>query len=360
MAARPSNGIGFKRELPDYEMYNPVEPVYLSHDDLSDALGLEDIRGPRKKFRCPFRRESDGSNCSEKNDNFHEILNHFYKFHFGRICSGNVFEENLNCFFAQCQDTFSTHEKLVKHIHKHEAGKESLFFLKYIIDNLEKEKKEGLEELKGVFKAEKLNFETNLQKYEKQKETIGDEHLSKIKDMETESAEKERKLKEESRHYRKKYDGFKKKYEDSVKHAEEKDYKFEEIKQKNENLVKENAARLNDAEDVKTKMKGVISDLRERNAELRGKLSIQQETTQELNIKLEKMNRKYSELGPSSESSLVKRNAKLEKQLEMAKKQIKAKEAELKEKDSEIFKLKFEDSEDESPQPSGEYVEDSD
>lgn len=355
--ARPCRGVGFKREPPDYEMYNPASPIY-NDDDLEDTHVRD-----KKKFRCPFNREKDGNACNKHDDNKNEVLNHFYKYHFARISSGNVFEENLNCFFNKCHDTFSTHEKLVKHVHKHEAGKESLFYIKYLIENFEGEKKEALDELKAVFKAEKMDVENLLEECKKEKEMLIEKHLSSIEDMETDTKEKENKLTDDLRYYRKKCDATKKKSEDDLKTLKEKESKIIELKNKNETLSRELSSNKIASEETEIKLKGKISDLKERNAELRGKFSIQQETSQELSNKLEKFNRKWSDLGPNSESSLVKRNARLEKQLEMAKKQIKAKEAELKEKDEQIFKLTFEDSEDESNKPSnsnlpdGEYVE---
>eukprot|EP00092_Neocalanus_flemingeri_P059355 GFUD01070916.1.p1 GENE.GFUD01070916.1~~GFUD01070916.1.p1 ORF type:complete len:360 (-),score=118.72 GFUD01070916.1:482-1561(-) len=352
----------FKRELPDYEMYDPVQPCYNDDEDND----IEDARRQKKKFRCPFRREDDGSQCNKDNEKLNEILNHFYKFHFTRICAGNVFEENLNCFFTKCHDTFSTHDKLVKHIHKHEDGKESLFYIKYLIDNLENEKKEGLNELKTVFQAEKRDVEDLLNAAEMANEKLDSDHQTKIVDMETESNAMEIKLKGDIRYYRKKSDDLKKKNEDGYKKMNEEKSQFEEVKRKNENLLKEHAAKMKTSEEAQTMMKGKISDLKEKNSELKGKHSILQETNKMLNNKLEKLNRKLSDHGPNSESSLAKRNARLEKQLDLAKKQIKAKESELKQKDNQIFKLSFEDEDslDGSPKPSSttskEYVEDSD
>ena len=58
-----------------------------------------------------------------------------------------MFEENLNCFYTRYHETFTTHEKVIKHIHKHDGGTESMFFVKYLIDILEKEEKDEKNEL---------------------------------------------------------------------------------------------------------------------------------------------------------------------------------------------------------------------
>jgi len=346
--------VGFKQELPDYEMYTPTTPNY---DDR-----LEDKREYQKKFRCPFRKEEDGCKCNQKHDNLNEILNHFYKYHFGRISSGNVFEENLNCFYTTCHDTFSTHRKLVNHIHKHEDGKESRFHIKFLIDNLEKETLNTTEDLKALFQAEKLDIENLLTESKKEKDSLVEEHASKLESMETEKIESESKLKGDIRHYKKKCDDAKKRLESTSKALEVKESALEDLKQKTNNISKDltNSIMANEESDRKWKVK--LNDLHERNAELRGKFSIQQETTQELKIKLEKLNHKFSNQGPNCESSLVRRNAKLERQLEMAKKQIKAKETELKMKDGQIFNLQFDNSDEEvcnasSINDCGEYVE---
>ena len=150
--------------------------------------------------------------------------------------------------------------------------------------------------------------------------------------------------------------------EDDRKTAKELESKMKELISVSEKKSEELSSVKRANEDSQTQMNGNISDLKERNAEMRGKISIQQETSKKLSIKLEKLNRKYSDLGPNNECSVVKRNTRLKKQLEWAKKQIKAKDIELKAKNEEIYRLTFDGSDDESSKPSnsnhtGEYVE---
>ena len=349
----------YKTEQPDYEMYNPVAPNYSDYE--REEVENTQVRD-KKRFRCPFRREEDGLSCNTHNDSKTEILNHFYKCHFQRICSGNVYEENLNCFYSRCHDTFANHDKLVKHIHKHEGGRESMFYIKYLIDNLEKEKKEALGELNMAYKAEKIKLENGMEECDKKNQMLIEEHSSAINDMEKESKKRESKLKEDLKYYKKKYDESKIKAANDLKSAKETETQMKDLKFEIEKMSEELSTVKKTSEDSQNQMKGKISDLRERNAELQGKFAIQKETSIELSTKLDKSNRKYSDLGPNSESALMKRNARLEKQLELAKKQIKAKEALLRAKDEEIFKIAYDGSDDDSNEPSncnntGEYVE---
>jgi len=366
MSGRTSQGLklreikNFKTEQPDYELYDPVAPNY-SDDEEDEEVENTQVRD-KKRFRCPFRREEDGLSCNTHNDNKTEVLNHFYKCHFQRICSGNVFEENLNCYYSRCHDTFSTHEKLVKHMHKHDGGRESMYYIKYLIDNLEKEKKEALGELNIAYKAEKSELENGMEECEKKNEMLVQEHSSAMNDLEKESKKRESKLKDDLKYYKKKYEESKKRAADDLKVVKEKETKIKDLKCEIEKMSKELSSVKKSSEDSQNQMKGKISDLKERNAELRGKFGIQQENNQELSTKLDKLNRKYSDLGPNSESALMKRNARLEKQLELAKKQIKAKEALLRAKDEEMFKIAYDGSDDDSTEPSnsnatGEYVE---
>ena len=346
--------VGFKRELPDYEMYDPVAPNYSFIKQ--EVVGNTHIR-VNKRFRCPFRRDEDGLSCNIQNDIKTEILNHFYKCHFHEF-----FEENLNCFYSRCYDTFSTHEKLVKHIHKHDEGRESMYFIKFLIDSLEKEKREAIAELNTTYKAEKFELENNLENFKQEKQMLVDEHSSAVKNMEKESKDMESKVKDDLRYYKKKYEAGKKKLEDDRKTAKELESKMKELISVSEKKSEELSSVKRANEDSQTQMNGNISDLKERNAEMRGKISIQQETSKKISIKLEKLNRKYSDLGPNNECSVVKRNTRLKKQLEWAKKQIKAKDIELKAKNEEIYRLTFDGSDDESSKPSnsnhtGEYVE---
>ena len=240
-----------------------------------------------------------------------------------------------------------------------------MFYIKYLIDNLEKEKKEALGELNMAYKAEQIDLEKSMEERDKKNQMLVEEHSSAINDMEKESKKRESKLKEDLRYYKKKYDESKKKAVDDLKSTKENETKMKELKCEIEKMSKELSTVEKASEDSQNQMKGKISDLKERNAELRGKFAIQQETSIELSTKLDKLNRKYSDLGPNSESALMKRNARLEKQLELAKKQIKAKEALLRAKDDEMFEISYPCSDDDSTQPSnstntGEYVEEED
>jgi len=355
----------YKLEPPDSPLYTPSLPYYNGGDDSVEEEDLENAQNrENRKFRCPFRREEDGMNCIKQDDCKVEILNHFYKFHFARICSGNVFEENLHCFFTRCYETFSTHDKLVKHMHKHDGGKESMFYIKCLIDNLEKEKKEAIDELKVASTGENIEMKKVLEDSKKENFKLVEKLNTTFDNKKKEFKEKESKLKEDVGYYKKKYDALKKEFDDDQKIGKEKDVKMKDLAHENE-TVKSDWSKLDKVhEDSQNLLNGKLSDLKERNAELRGKFSIQQENNIDLNSKLEKMKKKISDFGPDSESSLVQRNNKLEKQLELAKKQIRAKDAELKKKNDEVYRLTFPGSDDESTKPSnnvnpdqGEYVE---
>jgi len=334
----------FKIE-PTTPTYAPSKPWYQERDseeeeeeeEVDDELDPEKTASKEKyMYRCAFRRERDGMGCTQRSHVKDETLNHFYKYHFDRINPGKVFEENLNCFFTTCHETFSTHEKLVKHMHNHSGNKGSMYHIKYLIDNLEKEKNDEIQELK---KEKKRDLEELEKEYENFK-----------KDYEM----KEEKSKEDLKSYRKKHDVSKKKLEDDEINIKNLKQEVEMLKEKNK-----------DNEDKLLKFKGMEARLREEKAELKGKLSLQQENCAEANSKLEKLRKKYSNIGPNSDSCLQKKCSKLERQLEVAKKRIKEKDAMLKEKNDEITDLELATgSDDEFMKPSsttnGEYVESDD
>merc|ERR1719369_2199819 len=228
--------------------------------------------------------------CTQRSHVKDEILNHFYKYHIERICPGKVFEENLNCFFTTCHETFSTHEKLVKHMHNHGGNKGSMYHIKYLIDSLEKEKNGEIDKLK---KEKKRDFDELEKEYENLK-----------KDYKL----KEEKSKEDMKYYRKKHDVSRQKVEDDSITINNLKQELEKSKEKN-----------NDYEDEILKLKGMETRLREEKSELKGKLSLQQDNCTKANAKLEKMRIKYSNIGPNSESCLQKKCSKLERQLEVAK-----------------------------------------
>jgi len=332
----------FKVE-PTTPTYAPSIPWYEKDPDVEDEEEENELApektAPKEKFmyRCSFRREKDGMGCRTQRSHVKdEILNHFYKHHFDRICSGKVFEENLNCFFTNCHETFSTHEKLVKHMHNHGGNKGSMYHIKYLVDSLEKEKNDEIDELK---REKKRDFEELEKEYENFK-----------KDYKL----KEEKSKEDLRYYRKKHDISKKKVEDDSITINNLKQELEMLKEKNKNH-----------EDEILKLKGMETRLREEKSELKGKLSLQQENCAEANAKLEKFKKKYSNIGPNSESYLQKRCSKLERQLEVAKRRIKEKDLLLKEKNDEITDLELAvGSDDELMKPSsttnGEYIESDD
>jgi len=320
--------------IPWYEEKDSEEEEEEDDDDEIDP----EKSAPKEKYmyRCSFRREKDGMGCTQRSHVKDEILNHFYKYHFDRISPGKVFEENLNCFFTTCHETFSTHEKLVKHMHNHGGNKVSMYHIKYLIDSLEKEKNSEIQELK---KEKKRDFEELEKEYENFK-----------KDFEL----KEEKSKEDLKYYRKKHDFSKKKFEDDK-------ITINNLKQELDMLKEKNKYNENEL----LKLTGMETRLREEKSELKGKLSLQQDNCAEANLKLEKMRKKYSNIGPNSESCLQRKCIKLEKQLEVAKRRIKEKDALLKEKNDEITDLELAaGSDDEFMKPSsttnGEYVESDD
>merc|ERR1711936_763506 len=153
---------------------------------------------------------------------------------------------------------------------------------------------------------------------------------------------KEEKLKKDMKYYRKKHDASKKK-------LEEDQVAINNLKQEVEILTeksKENGDEL-------LRLKGVEIKLREEKAELKGKLSLQRDNCAEAKLKLDKMTKKYSNIGPNSESYLQKKCSKLEKQLKVAKSRIKEKDALLKKKNDEITDLELAaGSDDENMKPS--------
>jgi len=320
----------FKLE-PTTPTYAPGIPMYFDNQEDDEDREVDNKQSKEKniRYRCPFRREEDGMGCTQQGTVRDEILNHFYRHHFDRICSGKVFEENLNCFFKNCYETFSTHDKLVKHMHNHGGSESSMYYIKFLIDSLEKEKNDEVRELK----LEKRNDYSEL---EKEMENLK-------KDFKT----KEDKLRDDLKYYRKKADASKKTIEEHLN-------SFNDMKNQNEILIRKNE----DLEDTLLKSKGSESKLREEKSELRGKLSLQKENCSLANARLEKMRKKCSNFGPNSESNLLKKCSRLEKQLETARRRIKEKDALLKEKNDKITDLELAPGSDDEPSTiNGEYVE---
>ena len=320
--------------------YAPAVPGYQETDSVGMEEGENDLgkAEPKRKYkyRCAFRREKDGMGCTQRSHVKDEILNHFYKYHFERICSGKVFEENLNCVYTTCHESFSTHEKLVKHLHNHDGQGGSMYFIQYLIDGFGKEKNDDIEELKKEKKRDFVELEKEYENYKKDCEI------------------KEEKVKEDLKYYRKKHDASKKK-------IEEDQISINNLKQEVEKVTEKSKVN----EDNLLKLKGVEMMLREEKAELKGKLSLQKDNCEEANSTLERMRKKLSNIGPNNMSCLQKKCSKLERQLEVAKRKLKEKDALLKEKSDEITDLELgAGSDDEVVKPSstthGEYVESDD
>merc|ERR1712098_328125 len=155
------------------------------------------------------------------------------------------------------------------------------------------------------------------------------------------------KLRDDLKYYRKKADASKKTIAEQLN-------SFNEMKNQNEILIRKNE----DLEDSLLKSKGSESKLREEKSELRGKLSLQKENCSLANARLEKLRKKCSNFGPNSESNLLKKCSRLEKQLETARRRIREKDALLKEKNDKITDLELAPGSDDEPSnTNGEYVE---
>lgn len=306
--------ISFKTEPEDYREYDPEEPVFspvpsspVSHDgdnDDSDEDGDEseasdaseasddverdenenhdtatavlvarrassltnlvpDEGEEKQMFRCPFMQEETGKACNKKDENLNEVLNHFYKFHYERINQQQVFEENLNCFYLACPATFSTHGKLIRHIHQgHENGKRSLFFIQYLQDYMDKMKEKELEKIKNdLDKAMKENLYGEKESEEKLKQLEKD-HKEKISSKEKEV----KKLKSDKSYYKRKYEETKSK----LKIEEE---LIVDVNRKNDRLEQE-------MEVKQAKCAKLTEDLasqKEKNCEISGKYKVQRE-----------------------------------------------------------------------------------
>merc|ERR1712098_379815 len=158
---------------------------------------------------------------------------------------------------------------------------------------------------------------------------------------------KEDKLRDDLKYYRRKADASKKTIEEHLN-------SFNDMKNQNEILIRKNE----DLEDTLLKSKGSESKLREEKSELRGKLSLQKENCSLANARLEKLRKKCSNFGPNSESNLLKKCSRLEKQLVTARRMIKEKDALLKEKNDQITDLELAGGSDDEPSTTnGEYVE---
>jgi len=116
---------------------------------------------------------------------------HFYRHHFKRTAKDSVFEEALACFHADCPKLFMTHDKLVKHLQAHDAGRDSLYYIKYIMDQMEEAKTDAVTDVKR-------ELEQKREKDEEEKSKLKEERDRVKKDLEE--------SKGDTRHYRKKAD----------------------------------------------------------------------------------------------------------------------------------------------------------
>lgn len=100
----------------------------------------------------------------------------------------------MTCFHVDCHLMFMTHEKLVKHLQTHNDGKDSLYYIKYIMDNMEEAKKDAVADVK-------LEMEQKRGQDEEEKSQLKEDLDRLKKDLEE--------SKGDTRHYRKKVDTLK-------------------------------------------------------------------------------------------------------------------------------------------------------
>merc|ERR1712150_307099 len=135
-----------------------------------------------------------GEVCGVHHGRLNEVLNHFYRHHFKRTAKDSVFEEALACFHADCPKLFMTHDKLVKHLQYHDAGRDSLYYIKYIMDQMEEAKTDAVTDVKRELEQKREQDEEEKTKLK--------EDLDRFKKDFEES-------KGDTRHYRKKVDTLK-------------------------------------------------------------------------------------------------------------------------------------------------------
>jgi len=330
--------ISFKTEPEDYREYDPEEPVFspvppspVSHDgdnDDSDEDGDESEASERDEnenhetatavpmpiarrapsltslvpdegeenqmFRCPFMQEETGKACNKKDENLNEVLNHFYKFHYERINQQQVFEENLNCFYLACPATFSTHGKLIRHIHQgHENGKRSLFFIQYLQENMDKMKEQELDKIKN-----------DLDNAMKEKVSGKKESEEKIKqfekDLKEKIASKEKeiiKLKSDKSYY-------KRKYEQTKSTLKSKEELIVDVNRKSDRLEQEMEVK----QEKCVKLTEDLASQKEKNCEISGKYKVQRENYLSLSKKQRENGEELNFVG-----GLKKENARLRK-----------------------------------------------
>ena len=85
----------------------------------------------------------------------------------------------MACFHADCHLMFMTHEKLVKHLQTHDGGRDSLYYIKYIMDHMEEGKSDAIawvrveaEKEKKLAEEEKLQLNKKLDVAKKELEVV--------------------------------------------------------------------------------------------------------------------------------------------------------------------------------------------
>jgi len=321
--------ISFKTEPEDYREYDPEEPDFTpvpmslqssdgeeddkdeneSHDAAVPVVRrassltslVSDEEEEKQMFRCPFKQEETAKGCNKKGENLNEVLNHFYKFHCERINQQEVFEENLNCFYLACSATFSTHGKLIRHIHQgHENGKRSLFFIQYLQQYMDKMKEQELDKIK-----------TDLENTMKEKSSKKREFEEIIKQLEEVISSKEKevsKLEKDKRHYKRKHE------EDKIT-LKNKEDEIADTTRKIDRLTE-------DVEVKQAKCAKLTEDLasqKEKNCEISGKYKVQRENYLSLSKK-----QRENEEGVNFVEGLKKENARLRKHVKTLTKKLRA------------------------------------
>lgn len=153
----------FKHEPDEFV---PESPLSLPLALRAPGKKLAKTSDKEKKFRCPFRTE-DNRVCNDSNDRLNEVLCHFYARHFARSLDNEkdskVFTP-MHCFYRSCSKTFTFHSMLVKHMHKHEGGRQNLWFINYLYENLKMNNDLKISDLKALHKADIKDFQEKVEK----------------------------------------------------------------------------------------------------------------------------------------------------------------------------------------------------
>jgi len=273
-----------------------------------------------KRFRCPFRTE-EGQVCGVHQDRLNEVLNHFYRHHFERTAKDSVFEEALACFHADCHMMFMTHDKLVKHLQSHNGGRDSLYYIKYIMDHMEEGKSDAIAWVRVEAEKEKKLVE-------EEKSQLNEKLNGTKKELED--------AKGEMRKYRKKSDISKEKIAKLEAELKEVKAKFEaELKETKGSLENQQAGH---------------DKLIEAKAKLEIKLDIQKTDNEEL----KRIKRAHEACGDTRLGEKVKKQERMIKKLRQL---LRAKASENNQLSAKVLKLEIADSGDEEEMEDGEYME---